>query len=172
MTKPPLPTQPPPMQDHLFAPGESLLQTWQPHLLIFLRKLLWVGFLTTVFLGSGSLFLGWGILKTLLVWLATLPAAMAFYIFIFGDYEEWFRRRGERWVLTTQRLIFFGPDSGPEPISVPLTDIKSIGNWMWWTLRLNRGNGQRMTLDYLPNRAEIKTSILAARDKAKGNDHG
>lgn len=162
----------PPLDHHLMIPGETLLQTWHPNLRIFLRKLLWVGFLTALFLGSGALLSGRSTTEILLFWIISTPAAMAFYIFIFGDYDEWFRRRDERWVLTNLRLTFIAPNSNPEPMSVDLADITRIQGWMWWSLRIRLINGQKLTMDYLPNRADIRRSILAARDLATGATPG
>ena len=172
MTDQPPSPQFPTIDLHMMMPGETLLQTWTPNLRIFLRKLGWVGLMTAVFLGSGTLFVEGSTTRILLIWIVSTPVAMAFYIFIFGDYEEWFRRRGERWILTNQRLIFLAPNSTSDPISVDMRDIADIKSWMWWTLRITLLSGQKMTMDYLPNRSEIRASILAVRDQATGAEHG
>lgn len=146
--------------------GEALLAEWRPEFRVFLRKLLVVGAVTTVILGGiGGLF---GQREDLLIWIASFPVVMAFYIFIFDDYDEWPRRRDDRWLLTNRRLLYRNTGDDTRNSEIALTDIVRIRPWMTWTLRVRLSNGQAIVLSFLPDGRAVRAALQSAVDAATG----
>ncbi len=145
--------------------GEKLIAEWRPSLTVFLRKLVFVAFVTAVLLGAVGYQYG------LLFWLAGLPLTMAVYMLIFDDYTEWVRRRGDIWRLTNQRLMLFDTSESGSPASVDLADIKVVRRWMWWAVKVRMSNGQTTTMSFLPDQAKMRAAVLTARDAATGATH-
>jgi hypothetical protein len=145
--------------------NETVVAEWRPSLRIFLRKMVFVAFVTAVLLG------GVGYQYGLLFWLAGLPLAMAVYMLIFDDYTEWVRRRGDIWRLTNQRLMLFGTSESEGPASVDLTDIRDVQHWMWWAIKVKMSNGQTTTMSFLPDLESVRAKLLDMRDKAGGAAH-
>jgi len=154
-----------PIPDLTLKDGEVALQSWRPQLRIFLRKLAFVGGLTSLVFG-GVYFpdsaLEWAL--TVL----TLPLSAMLYVFLFDDYQEWFKRRNDIWTLTNLRLLYLNTDQSMEPSQFYLSEIKRIKGWMWWTLRVKLVDGRAFRIDYLPDRKLACAAILSARDLGTG----
>jgi len=142
--------------------GEILIAEWRPSLRIFLRKLVFVAFVTAVLLGAAGYQYG------LVFWLAGLPLAMAVYMLIFDDYTEWVRRRGDIWRLTSHRLMLFDTSESDGPASVNLADITDVQRWMWWAIKVKMSNGQTTTMSFLPDLPQVRSRLMTARDAATG----
>ncbi|MCP3970570.1 MAG: hypothetical protein GY717_09690 [Rhodobacteraceae bacterium] len=128
---------------------------------LYLSKVLFVAFLTTVFLGgigTGQPFWYWPVLA--------LPA-MAIYLFVFDDYLEWYRHKGERWLLTDQRLLHAGSDALEGRADLDLRRTRRIRRWMWWSLVLRLEDGRAITIKFLPDRRAVRDRIVQARDRAQ-----
>lgn len=144
--------------------GETLLAEWRPAFGVFLRKLLVVGALTALLLGAA----GMSMSQNVWLWIASFPLAMAAYIFVFDDYDEWPRRRHDRWLLTDRRLVYrHGRDAGQNR-AVELTEIARIRPWMSWALRVRLRNRQTLLLSYLPEIGTVRAALDTAVAQAGG----
>lgn len=144
-------------------PGESRLAEWRPVFALFLRRLLVTSGLTALALCAAALTMI-GPQGPLWAWALALPLAMALAVFLFDDFEEWPRRRGDRWTLTDRRLIYRDASGVSAPWALPLERIERMRPWMGWALRLRLVNGQTLVLSYLPEIAAVRARIAAARD--------
>ena len=152
------------VSDLNLSENETLIAEWQPALRIFLRKLLLVAVLTTLALGG----FGIGFTSNPVLWFASIPFAMCFYIFIFSDFAEWHRRRVDRWVLTDQRLLYRNVEDATEAAEVALTEITDVREWMTWALRITLTNGQTVVLKFLPDLTGTGATLRSALQAAKG----
>jgi len=155
------------MPEMELQPDETLVEEWHPRFSVFLRKLIFVAFVTSLFLGGIGSWFGGG-----LYWLAGLPLAMACYVLIFDDYTEWMRHRKDIWQLTNQRLIFQNGLNGQASADVALTDIRQVKLSMWWALKLGLSNGQTTVMKFLPGRENVRTAITAARARCLETANG
>lgn len=144
------------MDKPMLEPGEETVATFCPAFRVYLVKILFVAFLTTIAL-SGFKFgpEPW-------ITLALVPVVMAFYIVALEDPLEWIRRRGDVWTLTTQRLHFANPREAISHASINLSRIKRVGHWMFWALRLTLDTGDIVTLSFLPERHRVRAKLQAA----------
>ncbi|WP_137701687.1 hypothetical protein [Marimonas lutisalis] len=141
--------------------GETLLARWQPRFWLFAQRSLLLGFVTALAL-SGFGFLVWW------QWLLALPVLTLVYIFVFDDLATWVRHRGERWYLTSMRLIFENHESPEDHAAIPLASVAWAKPWFWWSLRLGLDSGTATSIRYIPQPREARRRILAARAAATG----
>ncbi|MCA0871798.1 hypothetical protein LCL97_13250 [Seohaeicola saemankumensis] len=148
--------------------GETLLAEWRPDFRVFARKLLFVGAITALILGGfGGAFGG---RDDLFFWIASFPLVMAIYIFVFGDYDEWPRRRDDCWLLTNDRLIFRNTRDDTQNADVDLCDILRIRPWMGWALRVRLESRQAIVMAFLPDGKSVRATLQAAVDTARKGD--
>lgn len=158
------------MTDVTLHHGEVLLAEWRPEFRIFARKLITVGVITALVLGGfGGVFGG---KQDIFFWVATFPLVMVVYIFVFGDYDEWPRRRDDRWLLTNDRLIFRNISDETQNADVSLHDIVRIRLWMTWALRVRLDNRRAIVLAFLPDTGSIRKTLQTAVDAATGESDG
>lgn len=158
-----------PIPDIALKNGEVALQSWRPARHIFMRKLFFVGSVTTFAFG------GIQIPSSIFMWFLTLlmfPLSMLLYVIMFDDIREWFERRNDIWTLTNQRLLYLNTSESMEPSEFLLSNIAKIRGWMWWTLRVTLTDGRGFRIDFLPDRKLVRATIISARDFAEEARNG
>ncbi len=154
--------------DPALAESETLVAEWRPTFRVFLHKLVLVAALTTLVLGT----IGFGYSSRPLLWIASIPVSMAFYVFIFSDFDEWHRRKTDKWVLTDQRLLFFNQRDSAENAEVALIDIVLVKPWMTWALRVTLRNRQTIVMKFLPDVKATGLTLQRASQEAMGGVNG
>lgn len=155
------------MDESMLSEGETLLAEWRPAGRVFLKKLLTVGVFTTVFLVPIGLYFS----EPNPLWFLAFPVAVAASVFVFGDYQEWFVRRNDHWLLTDRRILFLNPDDADDGAAIALDEIDALRLWPWsMTVRLR--DQRTVTMDFLPDMRDIRASILETRDGRARGHHG
>ncbi|MFY0618397.1 hypothetical protein [Shimia sp.] len=161
-----MPTVLPPSID--LQDGENALHLWRPVFRLFLTKLVFVSFVTALFLGASldQAFDG----HPALTWIGSMLVSMAFYAFVFDDVFEWRQRRGDLWVLTDRRLIFFNPAEEGSPSSIDLEKIRSVKPWMFWGILVRLRPIDSVTMLFVPNRKTVRHEITTIVSRKPQND--
>jgi len=144
------------MDEPRLRENELLLETIQPQFRIFLLRTLVITLLTVVFLG------GVGIGADTWMWIAMLPVSVLYFIIMFDDYQEWMRHKSETWTLTSQRLFYVHSIEEPDPVGLPLGQIKRVRSWMFWAVRVQLLDGRKITLNYVADRLGLRDRIQKA----------
>ncbi|WP_299688633.1 hypothetical protein [uncultured Tateyamaria sp.] len=107
----------------------------------------------------------WGAapMSALWQWATALPLAL-FLTWVLGDFGIWTRNRATEWILTNRAIHIrsaFELDT-----ALPLTAIKRINRWPWWSLVLRLRNGTAVKLPLVPTTDDTRRTILNLRDAA------
>ena len=117
-------------------------------------------FLATI-VGACFLFLAvFGQWESAMVTLASVLIAVI-YMWVFDEFQIWYRNRNTAWRLTNRALYINSPDTA-EPLVLPLTDIRSIGKLSLWSITLGLPDGQRVTLPLVPQLRETMARLAQA----------
>ncbi len=134
-------------------PDEIQVAVWKPNFSVFLVKLTFMSSLTALLLGN-ILRLSFNA-NGVLLWTISFLVSAAVYAFIFDDVFEWRQRRDDRWVLTSQRVIFYNPSDDESPATVPLAAVKKVRRWMFWGVQIKLLPRDAVTMLFLKNRKII-----------------
>jgi len=96
-----------------------------------------------------------------ITWLLASVLIAVFYMWVFDEFQIWYRNRNTAWRLTNRALYINSPDTA-EPLVLPLTDIRSIGKLSLWSITLGLPDGQRVTLPLVPQLRETKARLAQA----------
>mgnify|MGYP003627791640 FL=1 len=96
-----------------------------------------------------------------ITWLLASVLIAVFYMWVFDEFQIWYRNRNTAWRLTNRALYITPPDTA-EPLVLPLTDIRSIGKLSLWSITLGLPDGQRVTLPLVPQLRETKARLAQA----------
>ena len=99
-------------------------------------------------------------------WRNVVPAAVlvgvVFYGLLFDDWRSWRHRRGDHWVLTDRRLLFWSRIDLDPVASIGLDQIIALPRpWLDLVLRLE--DGQRVRLELLANPHQLRKEIQPER---------
>jgi len=136
---------------------EKIVAVWRPSFWRFAQQFVLVGAVTSLFLGFTGLAL------TPLQWVGVLVGSIFFWGFVFDDWKTWLARRGDLWVLSELRLIYFNPDESATPASLRLDQISGLSRWPFLTLRVKMTNGEKVLMRFLAKPTEVRGRILAER---------
>lgn len=141
----------------MLLPGEQVLGCWRPVFWRFIEQFVLAGLLTSLVLVFFNLAL------SLWQWLVILLVSVAVWGFVFDDWRTWLARRGDVWVLTDRRLIFFNRGETAQPAAVALDQIRGLSRWPWLSLRVRLETGAQVVLKFLPAPRRARAAILAQK---------
>ena len=139
------------------ARGEMEKGRWIFSGWMFAQKFILTGLLTAFIFGGFRPF------HSVMDWIIQIPILLGYGI-IFGGFQAWGVRRRDEWILTNQRLAYFGLADEMDNVSVPLEQIRKVSRWFWWGLTIKMFDGKKISMKYLSSPSDIKREILMARD--------
>lgn len=87
----------------------------------------------------------------------------------FDDWRDWRFRRGDLWLLTNHRLIFFNPDEDAPVGWLELAKVVSVKRFLWWSVRVRADSGKTTVMRYV---GPTKLVQKALRQHISGAQNG
>ena len=152
-----------PPDDNLFDGGVI----WRPSGKVFLKRAFLASLITAFLLSGGALFLVLLAfdLRGAVIALGLLGLSALFYMFIFDEWQNWNRHRGDEWRLTDTAIGFRNTDDSLAFSDLPLTDVKSIKRAFWRGIRIRMTNGRAFHISYLPEAPAVLAALQEQHTK-------